>query len=76
MNINRLAERARTARDELDEIHETLLDGKEQRIFNGWMFAESPGLNAVEHPVYDVWLTECKQSSDVPAPSETKSESQ
>jgi hypothetical protein len=41
------------------EIHETLLDGKEQRIFNGWMFAESPGLNAVEHPVYDIWLTDC-----------------
>ena len=30
--------------------------------------AESPGLNAVEHPIYDVWLKECKQKSDVPAP--------
>lgn len=33
------------------------------RIFSGWMFASSPGLNAVEHPVYDVWLTDCKTSS-------------
>jgi hypothetical protein len=33
------------------------------RIFSGWMFASSPGLNAVEHPVYDVWLTDCKMSS-------------
>jgi hypothetical protein len=41
------------------EIDETLLDGKEKRIFTGWMFADSPGLNAVEHPVFDVWLTDC-----------------
>ncbi len=41
------------------EVQEILLDGREQRLFNGWMFAESPGLNAVEHPVFDVWLTEC-----------------
>lgn len=41
------------------EVQEILLDGTEQRLFNGWMFAESPGLSAVEHPVFDVWLTEC-----------------
>lgn len=41
------------------EIDEILLDGKTQRIFAGWMFAENPGLNAVEHPVFDVWLTDC-----------------
>ena len=28
-------------------------------IFRGWMFASSPGLNALEHPVYDVWLLDC-----------------
>jgi hypothetical protein len=43
------------------EVDETLLDGKEKRIFTGWMFADSPGLNAVEHPVFDVWLTDCAQ---------------
>lgn len=32
------------------------------RVFNGWMFASSPGLNAVEHPVYDVWLIDCKMA--------------
>lgn len=42
------------------EINDTELDGKEQRIFSGWMFAESPALNAVEHPVFDVWLSDCK----------------
>jgi hypothetical protein len=41
------------------EVAEKQLDGQVKRIFGGWMFAESPGLNAVEHPVYDVWLTEC-----------------
>jgi hypothetical protein len=41
------------------EVEETELDGKQKKLFAGWMFAESPGLNAVEHPVYDVWLTEC-----------------
>ena len=50
------------------EVDEVLLDGSTRRIFSGWMFAESPGLNAVEHSVYDVWLKSCKQSSDVPAP--------
>jgi hypothetical protein len=43
------------------EVEETLLDGKEKKLFSGWMFAESPGLNALEHPVYDVWLTECQK---------------
>ena len=41
------------------EVDELQLDGNLRRIFSGWMFAESPGLNAVEHPVFDVWLTEC-----------------
>lgn len=37
--------------------------GKEtegQNIFNGWMFASSPALNPLEHPVYDVWVLDCK----------------
>lgn len=41
------------------EVDEVQLDGDVHRIFGGWMFAESPGLNAVEHPVFDVWLTDC-----------------
>jgi hypothetical protein len=45
------------------EVDEILLEGQERRLFTGWMFAESPGLNAVEHPVFDVWLTQCGQSS-------------
>ncbi|MEO1206619.1 MAG: DUF2155 domain-containing protein [Pseudomonadota bacterium] len=43
------------------EVMGTELDGSEKRLFSGWMFAESPGLHAVEHPVFDVWLTRCKK---------------
>jgi hypothetical protein len=62
--------------DAFVEVDEITLDRKIRRIFTGWMFAASPGLNAVDHPIYDVWLTSCKQSSDVPAPEETKTEGQ
>ncbi len=60
--------------DSFVEVDEITLDRKIRRIFTGWMFAESPGLNAVEHAVYDVWLKECKQKSDVPAPDATKAD--
>ena len=43
------------------EVEETMLDGQQKRLFSGWVFAESPGLNAVEHPIFDVWLTGCAQ---------------
>ena len=46
------------------EIQEVQLDGKEKKLFAGWMFAESPALNAVEHPVFDVWLSACKGGVD------------
>jgi hypothetical protein len=50
------------------EVDEVKLTGEVQRIFTGWMFAESPGLHAVEHPVFDVWLTNCKTNAAL-APS-------
>jgi hypothetical protein len=42
-------------------VDEVTLQGEVRRIFTGWMFASSPGLHAVEHPIYDVWLTDCKE---------------
>lgn len=42
------------------DVAEVTLKGEVKSIFTGWMFAASPGLHAVEHPVYDVWLTDCK----------------
>ncbi len=29
-------------------------------VFSGWMFASSPALSALQHPVYDVWVIDCK----------------
>jgi hypothetical protein len=53
------------------EVDEIKLTGEVERIFTGWMFADSPGLHAVEHPVFDVWLTNCKTNEPVaPAGSE------
>jgi hypothetical protein len=54
--------------DAFIEVDEITLDSKIRRIFTGWMFADSPGLNAVEHPIYDIWLKDCKMESDVPPP--------
>lgn len=51
------------------EVDEITLDSKIRRIFTGWMFAASPGLNAVEHPVYDVWLKDCTLTSTVAPPA-------
>ncbi len=53
------------------EVVEHGTDGTNKRIFSGWMFAESPGLNAVEHPLYDVWLVGCKDPNAPPPPVET-----
>jgi hypothetical protein len=46
--------------DAFVEVDEVTLQGEIKRIFTGWMFAASPGLHAVEHPIYDVWITDCK----------------
>jgi hypothetical protein len=46
--------------DSFAEVDEVETDKTLRRIFSGWMFADSPGLHGVEHPVYDIWLTDCK----------------
>lgn len=46
--------------DAFVEVDEVTLQGEVKRIFTGWMFASSPGLHAVEHPIYDLWLTDCR----------------
>jgi len=51
--------------DAFVEVDEITLKNEYKRIFTGWMFADSPGLNAIEHPVYDIWLTECKGGTDI-----------
>jgi hypothetical protein len=53
------------------EVDQVSLKGGAQRIFTGWMFADSPALNAIDNPVYDIWLVDCKQTSDTPPPEKT-----
>ena len=38
-------------------------EGSANRLFTGWMFASSPAVSALEHPVYDVWVVDCRTSS-------------
>ncbi|MCX7309572.1 MAG: DUF2155 domain-containing protein [Afipia sp.] len=47
--------------DAFVEVDEITLQGEVKRIFSGWMFAASPGLHGIEHPIYDIWLTDCKE---------------
>jgi hypothetical protein len=47
------------------DIYETRPGEPRIDLFHGWMFASSPALNALEHPVYDVWALQCL--SDLPA---------
>ncbi len=40
------------------------LGGKDKpRVFSGWMFASSPALSALDHPVYDIWVLRCENSA-------------
>lgn len=44
-------------------------DNKWARVFSGWLYKESPSLNVVEHPIYDVWVKECQMNHGEPPPS-------
>ncbi len=38
-------------------------EGRLEQVFSGWMFASSPGVSALEHAVYDVWVVDCVAAS-------------
>ena len=40
-------------------------DEEAKRVFSGWMLASSPGISALEHPVYDIWVIECLDDKGV-----------
>lgn len=42
--------------------------GEGREVFSGWMFGSSPAVSALEHPVYDVWVLECREPAIEPAP--------
>ncbi len=50
------------------QIEDHRPDQPARKVFSGWMYASSPGLNGMEHPLYDVWVITCNTD----APGETK----
>lgn len=46
------------------EVDEVDAANEYKRIFSGWMYAASPGLHGIEHPIYDIWLTGCKGGAE------------
>lgn len=48
------------------QIQDNRPDQSARGIFSGWMYGSSPGLNGVEHPLYDVWVISC---NNAPAPA-------
>ena len=51
------------------EIREKKADEEPKLLFSGWMFASSPALSALEHPVYDLWVVDCRKASKSASPS-------
>lgn len=49
------------------EIVDVRPDSPAVEVFHGWMFASSPAISALEHPVYDVWVLDCRKRSEVVA---------
>ena len=51
------------------EIVDVRPDSPAEPLFTGWMFASSPAISAVDHPVYDVWVIDCRKFSSSPEAS-------
>jgi hypothetical protein len=54
---------------EIDEIKPGTTSVSAEQVFSGWMFKSSPALSALENPIYDVGVLDCKESSGSPADS-------
>ncbi len=50
--------------DTFIEVDEVSAGNDDKRIFSGWIYAASPGLHGIEHPIYDIWLTDCKNPGE------------
>jgi hypothetical protein len=51
--------------DSFIEVHNIDANNDYKRIFTGWVFAGSPSLHALDHPVYDIWLLRCKGNGEL-----------
>ena len=50
------------------EIYDVKPGEQPVELFSGWMFASSPALSALEHPVYDIWVLDCRAAPEVEEP--------
>ena len=50
------------------QVDEALRGGTARRLYSGWMYAESPSLHPLEHPLYDVWVNSCSVSFPATGP--------
>ena len=50
------------------QIEDNRPDKPKREVFSGWMYASSPGLNGMQHPLYDVWVIFCRTNAPVAAP--------
>jgi hypothetical protein len=57
-----------TAFLEIDKTEPGAAEGETKRVFSGWMFASSPAISALEDPIYDVNVLDCK-TAETAAPS-------
>ena len=48
------------------QIEDHRPDQPARKVFSGWMYASSPGLNGMEHPLYDVWVISCRGGASAP----------
>lgn len=46
------------------KIYDELSQKKEELIYQGWMISSSPSATPLEHPIYDLWLKDCKIEID------------
>jgi hypothetical protein len=53
------------------QIDDHRADQPDRRVFAGWMYASSPGLNGMQHPLYDVWAISCRTNAPGQASSVT-----
>ncbi len=51
------------------EIYDVKPGEQPVELFSGWMFASSPALSALEHPVYDIWVLDCRDAPESSEPS-------
>lgn len=58
------------------DVWETKAGEPAEEVFRGWMFASSPALSAMEHPVYDLWVIDCLDTRAGEAPAASGAEPQ